>query len=233
MLDFKKILPEISASNDYDEKTQILALIAAYIKARKSPPSKQEKAMLSAFALSEICETIKAAKKAKGYKEKSLIFRYGDTFYFLIMALHKSPAEISPEILAATKELNALMGQELYLEQTMEKMFAQEIISVTDVTDLLARLSKTTDEYEKGLFCAGLIHHRNEHSRLLESSKLAIADYMVSEMERHIAEYGDDIEKTNSFEALCEACFYFINDRIIELLYKTLESSHEVQIQIF
>jgi hypothetical protein len=140
------------------------------------------------------------------------------------MAIHKSPAELTAEKIALTKELASLMEKELYLEQKMENMFAQEIISLSDVNDLLEKLSATKDEYEKGLFYAGLLHYRNEHSRLLETSKLAIADYMKKELARYIAEYDiSNEDKTKSFEALCEACAYFMNDSILALLYRAIE----------
>jgi hypothetical protein len=224
MIDLNQLLPEISACNDYDQKNQMLALLVTYIKSKRYKPSKQEKAVLSDFAFHELKEIISAAQKANGYKEKSLIFRYGDTFYYLIMAIHKSPAELSPERIAITKELALLMEKELYLENKLETIFTQEIVSSSDVSDLLERLSATKDEYEKGLFYAGLLHYRNEHHRLLESSKLAIADYMKNEMLRYIEEYdAENEDKSKSFEALCDACGYFISDDMIPLLYKVLE----------
>jgi hypothetical protein len=224
MIDLNQLLPEISSSDNYDEKNQMLALLLSYIKSKRYKPSKQEKILLSDFAFHEIREIIIAAKKTDSYKEKSLMFRYGDTFYYLIMAIHKSPAELTAEKIALTKELASLMEKELYLEQKMENMFAQEIISLSDVNDLLEKLSATKDEYEKGLFYAGLLHYRNEHSRLLETSKLAIADYMKKELARYIAEYDiSNEDKTKSFEALCEACAYFMNDSILALLYRAIE----------
>ena len=224
MIDLNQLLPEISSSKNYDEKNQMLALLLSYIKSKRYKPSKQEKIVLSDFAFHEIREIIAAAQKAEGYKEKSLMFRYGDTFYYLIMAIHKSPAELTPEKIALTKELASLMEKELYLEQKMENMFSQEIISSSDVNDLLKRLNATKDEYEKGLFYAGLLHYRSEHSRLLETSKLAIADYIKKELARYIEEYDiSNEDKTKAFEALCEACAYFMNDSILPLLYKVIE----------
>lgn len=224
MIDLNQLLPEISSSKNYDEKNQMLALLLSYIKSKRYKPSKQEKIVLSDFAFHEIREIIAAAQKAEGYKEKSLMFRYGDTFYYLIMAIHKSPAELTPEKIALTKELASLMEKELYLEQKMENMFSQEIISSSDVNDLLKRLTATKDEYEKGLFYAGLLHYRSEHSRLLETSKLAIADYIKKELARYIEEYDiSNEDKTKAFETLCEACAYFMNDSILPLLYKVIE----------
>ena len=224
MIDLNKLLPEISSAKDYDEKNQMLALLLAYIKSKRYKPSKQDKEVLSDFAFHEMREIIAASQKAEGYKEKSNMFRYGDNFYFLIMAIHKSPTELASEEIALMKELGSLMEKELYLEHRMENMFTQEIISSSDVNDLITKLNATKDEYEKGLFYAGLLHFRNEHSRLLETSKIAIADYMKKELARYIEEYDTpDEDKQKSFEALCEACAYFINDGILSLLYKVLE----------
>jgi hypothetical protein len=224
MIKLDQILPEISSSKDYDEKNQITALVLTYIKSKRYKPSKHEKATLTDFVFHEMREIISAAKKAEGYKEKSLIFRYGDTLFYLITEIHKSPAELSAENIATTKELASVMKEELYLENKFEEMFEQNIVSSMDLRDLLARLSETKDEYEKGLFYAGLLHYRNEHSRLLETSKLAISEYMKKEMERYIAEYdAENEDKTKAFEALCDACACFISDDILSLLYRVLE----------
>ena len=223
MIDLNQILSEINSSKDYDEKNQMLTLLVSSIKSRKFKPSKNEKAILSDFAFHEIKEIINAVKATESYKQKSLVFRYADTFYFLIMAIHKSPAELSQEKLELTKELSVLMENELYLEQSLEKMFSQEIVSVSDVNDLLARLSATKDEYEKGLFYAGLLHYRNAIPKLLESSKLNIAEYMAKEMARYIAEENKDEDMLHSLEALSDACIYFINEDIAAMLYKALE----------
>jgi len=223
MLNLNQILSEISSSKDYDEKNQMLTLLLTAIKAKRFKPKKQEKEVISDFAFSEIKNIISAVKATSGYRAKSLIFRYGDTFYYVIMAIHSSPAELSPEKIALTKELASLMEQELYLENRMEAIFEQEIISVADVDDLLVRLSQTRDEYEKGLFYAGLLHYRDKLANLLETSKRTIADYMEKEMARYISSYGSDEEISHALEALCDACAYFLNDSITALLYKALE----------
>lgn len=223
MLDLNSIIAEISASNDYDEKNQMLTLLLTAIRSKRFKPKKHEKEMLSDFAFSEIKNIIAAAKAADSYREKSLIFRYGDTFYYIIMAVHRSPAELSPEKIALTKELASLMEHELYIENRMEAMFSQQIISTADVDGMLRRLCETKDEYEKGLFYAGLLHYRDKLSALLETSKRAIAEHMEKEMARYIAEYGSDEELSHALEVLCDACAYFLNDSITALLYKALE----------
>jgi len=223
MINLNQILSEINSSKDYEEKNQMLTLLVSTIKSKRFKPSKNDKSILSDFAFHEIREIISVVESMESYKEKSRIFRYADTFYFLIMAVHKSPAELSAEKIALTKELNSLMEKELYLEQKLENMFSQDIISVSDVNDLLERLSETKDEYEKGLFYAGLLHYRNDIPKFLESSKLNISGYMAKELARYIAEYADDEDKKHAMEALCDAAYYFIDDEIINLLYKVLE----------
>ena len=223
MIDLNKILSEIKSSCDYEEKAQMLTILVSAIKNKKYKPSKNEKAVLSDFSFGEIKEIISAAQKAEGYKAKSRIFHYADTFFFLIMSIHKSPAELSQEKIALTKDLSELMQKELYLEQKLEDMFSQEIVSFSDVNDILARLSETKDEYEKGLFYAGLLHFQNNLSKLIESSKLNISAYMEKEMARYLAEEKLDEDMLHALEALCDVCFYFINERLSDMLFKALE----------
>ena len=223
MINLNQILAEISSSKDYDEKNQMLTMLLAAIKSKRFKPKKEEKSVLSDFAVYEMKTVIDAVKATESYRAKSLMFRYADTFYFVIMAIHKSPAELSPEKIATMKQVGELMEKELYLEQKMDTSFSQDIISVADVDDLLKRLSETKDEYEKGLFYAGLLHYRDKIGNLLESSKLAIANYMAKEFERYISVYGSDEEIDHALEALCDACAYFMNDDITALLYKAME----------
>ncbi|MBQ9745735.1 MAG: hypothetical protein IJW21_02810 [Clostridia bacterium] len=201
----------------------MLKLLLASINSKKFKPKKDEKARISDFAEEEFKAVISAAKATDSYREKSLIFGYADTFYYLIMAIHKSPAELSAERISLMKAVGELMQKELYLGQKMDDIFSQEIISVVDVEDLLRKLSETKDEYAKGIFYAGLLHYRDKLSKLLETSKLAISDYMAKEMARYVEAYGKDEEADNSLEVLCDACAYFMNEDIVKLLYKVTE----------
>ena len=128
MINLNQILAEISSSKDYDEKNQMLTMLLAAIKSKRFKPKKEEKSVLSDFAVYEMKTVIDAVKATESYRAKSLMFRYADTFYFVIMAIHKSPAELSPEKIATMKQVGELMEKELYLEQKMDTKFLKIIL---------------------------------------------------------------------------------------------------------
>lgn len=223
MVNIDQILSTIESIEDYETKNRMLGVLPASINEKKYKPKKNDIAKITAFAEQELGKVVATAKATESYKTKKLVFAYADTFYYLIMAIHKSPAELSPSMLGIMRESGELMQKELYLEPKIDEMFSQKIVSVADVEDLLKTLAETNDEYAKGLLYSGLLHYRDNLPNLLESSKLAIGAYMAKELARYIEIYGSNEDADEALEVLCDACAYFINNDIVNLLYKTIE----------
>lgn len=222
MIEIDSLISQIK-SEKYENKAQMLSIILAEIKRKRIKINTANKAMLSNFALEEMQAVIENASKACGYKEKSKIFRYADMVFGLVMSIYKGPMEIPAELMSALRTVSSMIENEMYLEHAVDRIFEQDIISKVDVEALIESLSKTTDEYEKGLFYAGLIHYQNKLTGLIESSRKTIADYITTELERYVREYNkDDEDLVNSLEAACDACKHFANEQIIESLYKVL-----------
>lgn len=222
MIEIDTLISQIK-SEKYENKAQILSMILMEIKRKRIKINAPNKTKFSNFALDEMQAVIENASKASGYKEKSKIFRYADMVFGLVMSIYKGPMEIPAELMSALRTVSSMIENEMYLERAVDRIFEQDIISKVDVESLIESLSKTTDEYEKGLFYAGLIHYQNKLTGLIESSRKIIADYITTELERYVREYSADNEDLiNALEAACDACKHFANEKIIESLYKAL-----------
>ena len=222
MIEIDTLISQIK-SEKYENKAHILSMILMEIKRKRIKINAPNKTKFSNFALDEMQAVIENASKASGYKEKSKIFRYADMVFGLVMSIYKGPMEIPAELMSALRTVSSMIENEMYLERAVDRIFEQDIISKVDVESLIESLSKTTDEYEKGLFYAGLIHYQNKLTGLIESSRKIIADYITTELERYVREYSADNEDLiNALEAACDACKHFANEKIIESLYKAL-----------
>lgn len=209
------LISDIKQNNDYDEKTQMIAMIYAFLKSKRIKLTDSNKALISDFIISEMKSIGSLVAEAKTYKEKSLIFMYTDKLFALIMTVHQNPAEISLKNMEIIKNTSQLMEKEMHIEKSIDDIFSQKIVSIVDVKNLLKTLSESTDEYEKGLLYAGLLHYRENLPHLLESSKEELSSYIAAEMVRYINLRGAlSKDAEDALEHACDICKYFINDSI-------------------
>ncbi|MBQ8862482.1 MAG: hypothetical protein IJ021_07070 [Clostridia bacterium] len=83
------LISDIKQNNDYDEKTQMIAMIYAFLKSKRIKLTDSNKALISDFIISEMKSIGSLVAEAKTYKEKSLIFMYTDKLFALIMTVPK------------------------------------------------------------------------------------------------------------------------------------------------
>ncbi len=224
MNEIELIISDIKQTEDYEQKRQMVAMLLTFLKSKRIKAEKNNKEILSAFALSEIENVTAVNFSATNYKEKSLIFMYADLVFDLVMAVHQKPQELPPDKIASLKNLSMLMEKDIYVEHALVYIFSLDIVSIADVDSLIKTLSETTDEYEKSLLYAGLLHYKEKLGNLLESSKEVITSYISAEMERYINKFPDaDEDFIGAMETACDACKYFLNDSIISSLCKILE----------
>ena len=209
------IINSIKETDDYEAKNRWLSLLLAAITSKKLKLSKNDKAFLRSFVYDEMVSVPDTVESAQGYKAKSRIFKYADSLFGLVMSVYKGPSEITPQVFSALNTVSVLLEKEMHFERRIDNLFAQDIISVQDVDDLIKMLRETDDEYAKGLLYPGLIHYRNKITNMLESSKKLISDYIAEEIGKYIDEYDPANEdRTNALESACDACYFFFNDSI-------------------
>ena len=215
MIKHELIIKSIKETYDYESKNRWLSLLLAAITGKKMKLSKNDKVFLRSFIYEEMISIPDIVESTQGYKAKSRIFKYADSLFGLIMSVYKGPLEITPQVFTALNAVSVLLEKEMYLERRIDNIFAQDIISVQDVDDLIKMLRETDDEYAKGLLYPGLIHYRNKITNMLESSKKLMSDYIAEELAKYIDEYDPANEdRTNALESACEACYFFFNESI-------------------
>jgi hypothetical protein len=141
MINTEQIVAMIKESTDYEEKYQAVSLIIASIKSKKLRLNKKTRLIMASFAVSEMGTIISAAEKAPCYRIKSNIFHYADILFGLIMATHKTRADFTQESLSLLNEVSSYMKNEARIEDRIDTIFSQDIISVSDVDALLEELS--------------------------------------------------------------------------------------------
>ncbi|MBQ3490015.1 MAG: hypothetical protein IJA86_05460 [Clostridia bacterium] len=222
MSNFVSIIEKIKSFSDFSEKARFLAVILHSSQDKKVKITHEDKKALSDFAFEEIQNLIALIPTLKTYKEKDEVFGYEDHLLGIIMFCHASPSEISEANLNNIKMLTAIVDQERFVENAIDRIFKDGQNDKASVEQLIAAVSPLQDEYQKGQFYQGLLHYSNEINKLLPDSKAVLTDYISSELKRYLSTSHDDIT-SNNLEFACDVAKYFINDTLTALLNDVLK----------
>ena len=224
MSSFDSIISSMK-NEPYSTKKQLLEYtlrMIQNIQGSKKPLVSEDKAALLAYAFSEVETFLSAIPDAGSYKEKDLIFVCEDLILGLIMHLCPAKAEIPQDAFARIQLLVETVEKERYIETTLDNLFKQELIEEAEVSHLLSLVAQTDDEYQKGMLYNGLVHYRNDVSKLTDGANVLISSYLAAELKRYLDHDELDTDCVNNLELMADISRFFANNSVIAFLYKAL-----------
>lgn len=183
----------------------------------------EDKTAILECAYGEVDALLSAIPNTASYKEKDLLFACEDLVLGLIMQICGGPDEIPENTFAKIRALIETVDNERCLERTLDGIFEQERINKPEVERLLGLTRGAADEYQKGMLYSGLVHYRNDISKLSDEAKALIADHISAEFERYLDIKHLSEDPINNLEIMSDICKHFANDRIISLVYEVLK----------
>ncbi len=225
MSQFDSIL--LSMKNEsYSTKKQLLEYTLRVIQSiqnDKKTLDQSDKTAILEYAYSEVDAFLAAISNAVSYKEKDLIFACEDLLLGLIMHLCPIPSDIPQDSLEKINLLVETVAKERYIESSLDNIFEQATISETDIRHLLSLVGQTDDEYQKGMLYNGLIHYKEELSKLFDDAKALVITHLTMELKRYLNQDQLDIDCINNLELIADISRFFANDTVIELLHEVLK----------
>ena len=222
MQDFKTMIEKLGSLSSFSEKNGFLTVILHSHQNKRGKMSSKDKRELSDFVFEEIPKLITLIPTLETYKEKNEVFRYEDTLLGIVMLCHASPAEISETDMNNIEMLTALVEKERFIENAIDSIFTDGRNDKAAIDRLIGMVSTLKDEYQKGMLYQGLYHYGEEIQKLPADSKMALAEYIISELKRYFATSLDE-SIVNNLEFACDVAKYFINDSLVALLYDILK----------
>ena len=216
-------------SEPYAVKKQLLEYTLRMIQSiqkSKKPLASEDKAALLNYAFSEVESFLLDIPNAASYKEKDLIFACEDLILGLIMHLCPTSAEIPQDFITRIQMLVETVKKERYIETSLDNLFKQELIGETEVSHLLSLVTSTDDEYQKGMLYTGLVHYKDEITKLSDGAKALITAYLTGEIKRYLNHDQFTADCVNNLELIADVCRYFADGTIIELLQKILKHGY-------
>lgn len=221
MVNYSQFFDCINQVDNYSQKAHMLAMLINAFNDKKFKISAEDRKIVSDFLFSEIQRLIPLIPTVEDYKVKDEIFEYEDNLIGLVMKCHASAAEISQTNILLIQTLIAVVDKERFIETGIDDIFANGNNDRERVQNLINDLSSIKDEYQKGQFYRGILHYRQNISKLPADSKALLSDYLKSELKRYLgSEISDDI--TINLELASDASKFFINDEIASLLNEAL-----------
>jgi len=225
MSQFDSIL--LSMKNEsYSTKKQLLEYTLRVIQSiqnDKKTLDQSDKTAILEYAYSEVDAFLAAISNAVSYKEKDLIFACEDLLLGLIMHLCPIPSDIPQDSLEKINLLVETVAKERYIESSLDNIFEQATISEADIRHLLSLVGQTDDEYQKGMLYNGLIHYKEELSKLFDDAKALVITHLTMELKRYLNQDQLDIDCINNLELIADISRFFANDTVIELLHEVLK----------
>ncbi len=220
MSKFDEMIDTIKTS-DFQEKKQFLQYLVQMVERAGHQLVREDKDALLEYAYWEVENLRRAIPETESYKEKDHMFLCEDLLLGLVMGLCKSPSQIPQDKMLKINALAEMVKKERYIENTLDDVFAQSVITETDINRVLYWARQTTDEYQKGKLFEGLVHYQKDFSKLDSGANQVIAAYIASEMDRLMALNCEDA--WNVLELIADVCKYFIDENIITALIKLMQ----------
>lgn len=225
MSQFDSILSSMK-NEAYPAKKQLLEytlhIVQNIQKSQKNLDQKDKTSILE-YAYSEVDAFLLAIPNALSYKEKDLIFACEDLVLGLIMHLCPNPSEIPQNVLAKIRLLVETVAKERYIETTLDNAFKQETITDADISHLLSLVDQTEDEYQKGMLYTGLVHYKEDISKLSADAKARITTHLTVELKRYLNHNQLTTDCINNLELIADISRYFSDGMIICLLQEVLK----------
>lgn len=225
MSQFDSILSSIK-NEDYPTKKQLLEYtlhILQNIQKKKRALDQNDKTAILQYAYSEVDAFLMAIPNAASYKERDQIFECEDLVLGLIMHLCPTPDDIPQDVLAKINLLVEIVKKERFIETSLDSLFEQESIEESEVNQLLSLVNQTADEYQKGKLYAGLIHYKDNISKLSNAAKALFSAHIVAEFKRYLDQEQLTDDCINNLELASDVSKYFANDEIGCLLCEILK----------
>lgn len=228
MSQFDSILSSIK-NESYLSKKQLLEYmlrIVRNIQKNNKPLEQDDKTAILEYAYGEVDALLAAIPNTASYKEKDLIFACEDLVLGLIMHLCPTPSEISPEVQTRINMLVETVAKERYIETSLESLFKQKTIEESEVSKLLSLVNQTNDEYQKGVFYAGLDHYKGQISKISDAAKAQITAHLTVELKRYLNQDRLTDDDVNNLELIADISRYFADGEIIGLLQEVLKKGY-------
>lgn len=224
----RKLLKSIAEAETIQDKKAFAMLLAAVLKDGRKPPA--DRAEFLAYLLPELEALSEDLAACRRYRDHNPIFEYSGTLFDVLMFLYPSANELDPEDLEIVESHAKALDKARYLERETDELFGSEEILERDTEILLNIVANVQDEYQRGMFFAGLLAYRERFPRFDEGSKRLLTDYIAAELDRLVTLLAErdlsDDERTDAEDALevaLDVCRHFYRDGMSDALYRALD----------
>lgn len=208
MSQFDEIIA-IAESVDIKERKQFVQYLLNAVQRIGSKINDHDRKTILAFAYNQVGLYLSAIPEAKCYKEKDELFEQEDMVLGIIMALCPAPGSVPSEKLMKIQALVKIVEEERKIETTLDNIFTKDAIQESDINSLLYWVKQSSDEYQRAVIYAGLLHYRDRIRLFTAGAKAKLSNHLHSEMRRILDMKEINGEALDALEMLCDVCKFF------------------------
>lgn len=226
---FAEIIAMIRKEDNYIKKAQYVELIIDFFKLPLFilSSSREEKKLITEFIYGELDRLCNEIGSQKTYKKKIEVLAYVGQLLYLLPKCYLIPGFVSKDKMKLVERMNSLIEDTMYIEYAIDEMFKFGTAQPSDLNRLFTLLKPIKEEYHKGKFYTSFIEHYKKFPEMSEETIGMVSEYLLSEIERYLAgELDEDI--INNLKGAADLAKFFMNERLLELMYKLIELDNKV-----
>lgn len=206
MSKFNELIGAMKAAAPAEKQQLLQYLMHNLEKLPKSRLTAEDREALLGYAMDEVDSLLVQIPATPDYRTKDALFTCEDFVFGLVMYLCPNAEALPAGGKDKLQFLMALVQTARILENTLDKLFEQDSIGGDGAEKLASMVEKIPDEYRRGKLWAGLIHYREQFSKLTDGAKAVFSALLGRELERYLSmaeRSGDILENLELMADLC------------------------------
>lgn len=212
MSTYTPILDRVRSAESLHDRIQYLTYLGNALSASKKKVSPDEREELADFATTELERVPALLNACENYRAKDEVYSLVDSLMNLIMFLYANPAAVPAPRMERIKRVIDRYDRERFLECAIDEAFHGQP-DASDMERILCMTSPLKDEFHKGELWAGLLHYKDQVSRMPADAKAVLEKYAVSELNRYADEMRAGTLSKDGYgnlEYICDAALYIM-----------------------
>ncbi len=225
MSPFVEVISKIKKEN-FKSKQGLLQYLLSILESIGERLTEEDKAVIREYIHEEIEALLDAIHGAGCYREKDVLFACENFIVGMVHFVYEGPEAVDPDKLKRMYMLTDLVAKERYLEDTVDKLFEEDVIEEGDIRELLAKAEASDDEFRRAKLYAALIAYRRDVAKLTDGARLALTEYFETELQRYLALEEHTADSLDGLEVACDACREYGSDKVADCLLEILKRGY-------
>lgn len=219
---FEQIFDHIRGAENYRERSQLMEYLYKVTENRKKTLDESDRRALAEFALKEAAGLPAIIEATEDIAARDDVCTYAGFLPAFVMLTYPQASAMPEADYASMMALHDALARERFLENAVDEAFEEKVPTAEDIDRLLCVVAPLKEEYRKGKFYVGVLHYREQVSKMDADAKAKLVAYTASELRRYLDMESFDKVVMDALEMVVDVCSLFMTDELAALIAELL-----------